>query len=146
MNNTLWKSIGAATCLVAMALPSHAETRAAWGASPLKGSAQLDDSALMEVSGRGSIDEGAVKALQGQGKLAEYLAAAGLSQTSQGDKAAESAEKQAIHMQVKLATSAAHTVVNSIQLANVVTSTAAPTNYVPPMGVPLFGLPITPQR
>lgn len=146
MNNTLWKSIGAATCLVVMALPSHAETRAAWGATPFKGGTQLDDSALMEVSGRGSIDEGAVKALQGQGKLAEYLAAAGLSQTSQGDKAAESAEKQAIHMQVKLATNAAHTVVNSIQLANVVTSTAAPTNYVPPMGVPLFGLPITPQR
>lgn len=146
MNNTLWKSIGAATCLIAMAIPSYAETRAEWGSNAFKGSAQLDDSALMEVSGRGSIDEGAVKALQGQGKLAEYLASVSQAQTSQGDKAAESAEKQAIQMQVKLAAGAANAVVNSIQLTGVVTSVVAPTNYVPPMGVPLFGLPITPQR
>ena len=146
MNNTLWKSIGAATCLIAMAIPSHAETRAEWGSNAFKGSAQLDDSALMEVSGRGSIDEGAVKALQGQGKLAEYLASAGQTQTGQGGKAAESAEKQAIQMQVKLATGAANAVVNSIHLANVVTSTAAPTNYVPAMGMPIFGLPALPFK
>ena len=32
---------------------------------------QLDDSALMEVTGRGSLDENAVKVLQTSGKLSE---------------------------------------------------------------------------
>lgn len=146
MSSKLWKSIATAACLVAIALPIHAETRTAWGTgSTLKSSAQLDDSALMEVSGRGSIDEGAVKALQGNGKLAEYLAAAGQSQTGQISGAAESAEKQAIQTQLKMATGSAQAVIGSIQLTAVVSSATNPVTFAPVMGAPFFGLPLMPR-
>lgn len=146
MNSKFLNSIGAATCLMVVALSSHAETRTEWGSSPFKGAAQLDDSALMEVSGRGSIEESAVKALQGNGKLAEYLAQANQGQTGQGSNASESAEKQAIQTQLKMAMGATQTVASSIQLTGVVTSVAAPVTFAPVMGLPFFGLPIMPQR
>lgn len=145
MSKQTWEYATAALLAAALSAPCYADTRSDWGTGILKGAAQLDDSALMEVSGRGSIDEHAVKALQNNGKLAQYIAAATQSSTGQTPNVSESAEKQAIQTQLRMANGAAQTVVSSIQLTAVVTSVAAPVTFAPVMGAPFFGLPISPR-
>lgn len=144
MNNKLWGSASTALCLLALSMPSHADTRTEWGPA-FKGSAPLDDSALMEVSARGSIDENAVKVLQNNGKLSEYATSAGAAQIILGTAAAESAEKQAAQTQYKMAMGAAQTMTNTVQLTGVIASIAAPV-FVPVMTMPMFGLPFLPPK
>ncbi|MGE5451549.1 MAG: hypothetical protein ACM3VZ_06855 [Acidobacteriota bacterium] len=146
MNTKFWGSFAGATLAgLVCTMPLHAETRTEWGTGPITGAIPMDDEALMQVSAQG-IDEHAVKALQNNGKLADYAAGAGVSHALLGKTATESAEKQAIQNQIRMALGSTQTVVNTTQITGVVASMAAPVSFVPVMSMPLFGLPLLPPK
>ncbi|HET8869897.1 MAG TPA: hypothetical protein VFM48_05595 [Aquabacterium sp.] len=130
--------------LAALSSTCHADTRAAWGTSMPKDAVPLDDSALTEVSGRGTLDDKAVKVLQEGGKLSESAQRA-LQMAGLGSTASESAEKQATQTQYRMAMGVTQTMVNTVQLTGLVTSMAAPVSPAPAMSIPLLGLPMFPR-
>ena len=146
MNSKVWGSIGTAACLLTLSMSSLADTRTEWGTGTMSGATPIDDSVLMQVSARGGIDENAVKALQSNGKLNEVLAATGMTPAMLGSAATESAEKQAIQNQIRMAMGATQAVVNTTQITGVVASIAAPVAFVPVMTLPMFGLPMLPPK
>ena len=146
MNSKLWGSVSVAACLFALSVPSLADTRTEWGTGKLTGTAPMDDEALMQVSARGGIDEHAVKALQSNGKLPDGASGAGTVQTLLREATAESAERQAIQNQVKMALGATQTVINATQITGMVASVAAPAPLPPVTSLPMFGIPVLPLK
>lgn len=146
MNSKLWGSFSAAACLFALSMPSLADTRTEWGSGKVTGATPIDDSALMQVSARGGIDEHAVKALQHKDKLPDFATSAGVTQAMLNATTSESAERQAIQNQVRMAMVATQTVASTTQITGLVASVAAPVPFVPVMTAPMFGLPMLPTK
>lgn len=124
------------TACTALLAPAMAETKADW-AEPGKITAQrIDDSALEAVSARGSLDENAVKALKAGNKLSDQTNSATNLSSQFGLNAAESADKQAVNTQLRMAMAATQTVGATMQLTAITTTVAAPISPAPLIGLP----------
>ncbi len=133
------------TLALAFAAPwCLADQRSEWG-TPVKMGPQLDDSALMEVTGRGSLDENAVKVLQTSGKLSELASSLSLRPNNQTYAMLEASEKQMVQAQQKMALGITQNMMGqTIQVASTVIVMAAPIT-APVAGVPMLGLPMLPR-
>lgn len=138
-------ALATVTLAIAFATPvCLADQRSEWGA-PVKLGPQLDDGALMEVTGRGALDENAVKVLQTSGKLSELASSLGLHPTSQASAILEASEKQMVQAQQKMALGITQNMMSqTIQVTSTVVVMAAPIT-APVAGLPMLGLPMVPR-
>lgn len=117
--------------------PAMAQTKPSWGDNIGKITAQpIDDSALEAVSARGSLDETAVKALKAGNKLSDQSQGVANLTSQFGLNAAESADKQAVNTQLRMAMNATQTVGSTLQLTAIATTVAAPISPAPLIGLP----------
>lgn len=123
----------ASTCMLS---PAMAETKPSWDNTAKITAQPIDDSALEAVSARGSLDETAVKALKAGSKLSDQNAGATNLSSQFGLNAAESADKQAVNSQLRMAMTATQTVGATMQLTAVTATVAAPISPAPLIGLP----------
>lgn len=123
----------AGACMLA---PAMAETKPSWGDAAKITAQMIDDSALEAVSARGSLDDTAVKALKAGNKLSDQSQSVANTTSQFGLNAAESADKQAVNTQLRMAMNATQTVGSTMQLTAITTTVAAPISPAPLIGLP----------